>query len=297
MTRRTCNSLGSMVLILFAITPHAAVARISPSGAAFDVSDDGTFASGTRAMNELRWPDAISAFDQVIAARNGKRIDAALYWKAYCLMKMSHTAEASASCHLLRTRFPASTWNHDCGALTVGVGADGGKGRSESVANSGGMARGSDDDLKLLALNSLAQQDPARAIPVIRNVLAGDLPQEFKKHALFALTQSRSPEATSLLQDAVDGKLGKVVQIDAIQSTGLFEGGRANESLARLYKSSQDKDVKEAVIIAFFVSSDASRMVELARNEKNKEVKRTIIERLALMHDKAATNYMFELLR
>ncbi len=38
-------------------------------------------------------------------------------------------------------------------------------------------------------------------------------------------------------------------------------------------------------------------MVEMAKNEKDLELKRTIVSQLALMNDKAATDYMMELLK
>jgi hypothetical protein len=282
-----------LLLLPLAAMPKTSAAEAPPPNPAAASPDD-AYAAGTRAMNEQRWPDAIAAFDQVIAAKGSKRVDAALYWKAYCLMKIAHTAEASASCDTLRTRFPASSWNHDCGALAIGEGSSSAPGISGGI---GAPVPGSDDDLKMLALNSLAQQDPARAIPIVRHILASDQPEEFKKHALFSLTQSHSPEAASLLQDAVNGKLGTKVQIDAIQSAGLFEGKRVNDSLAAVYNNTQDKAVKEAVINAFFLSNDAPRMVELARNEKNLEIKRSIVQHLAMMHDKAASDYMLELLK
>ena len=38
-------------------------------------------------------------------------------------------------------------------------------------------------------------------------------------------------------------------------------------------------------------------MVEMAKNEKDLELKRQLVSQLALMNDKAATDYMMELLK
>jgi hypothetical protein len=46
-----------------------------------------------------------------------------------------------------------------------------------------------------------------------------------------------------------------------------------------------------------FITKDAPHMVEMARNEKDLELKRRIVSELALMNDKAATDYMMELLK
>ena len=99
-----------------------------------------------------------------------------------------------------------------------------------------------------------------------------------------------------MLHDAVTGKMDPGLQREAIQSMAVFEGKSANDTLAEVYRTTSDPDVKRAVINAFFITQDAPRLVELARNEKNLDMKRDIVSRLALMHDKAATDYMLELL-
>src|SRR5580698_2608274 len=82
--------------------------------------DDAAYAAGTQAMNERRWSDAVTSFDQVIAAK-GKKADAALYWKAYALNKLDKQQLASDTCVQLRTQFKDSSWNDDCRALTVSL--------------------------------------------------------------------------------------------------------------------------------------------------------------------------------
>ncbi len=296
MKKLLCLTFTSALLLPLAASHSAPAAEAPVSASPSEASEEGAYAAGTRALNEQRWPDAIRAFDRVIAVKGGKRVDAALYWKAYTLVKISHPADAAASCQALRDRFPVSTWNADCGALSID--SDGGAGGSASSGVSKSAAGpASDDDLKMLALNSLAHQDPARAMPILREMLSGNQPADVKKHALFALTLSGAPEAASILRDAVNGKMGPVIQIDAIQASGVFEGRRANDTLAELYRTTQDMHVKHAVISAFFVSNDAPRMVKLARSENNLELKRSIVSQLALMDDKAATEYMLELLK
>jgi hypothetical protein len=47
---------------------------------------------------------------------------------------------------------------------------------------------------------------------------------------------------------------------------------------------------------ALFVAGDAHDLVALARSEKDPEAKKNIVGKLAVMHDKEATDYMMELL-
>jgi hypothetical protein len=78
---------------------------------------------------------------------------------------------------------------------------------------------------------------------------------------------------------------------------GVFQGKAGNDTLAEVYRGSSDMEIKRAVISAFFISGDAPRMVEMARNEKDLALKHDIVAQLALMHDKVATDYMIELLK
>jgi HEAT repeat protein len=160
-----------------------------------------------------------------------------------------------------------------------------------------GVTRGSDEDLKMLALNSLLNRDPATALPLLRGILSGNQPLSVKKHALFVLAQSKSPEAENILRDAALGKLDPQLQAQAIQAMAVFQGKRANDTLAEVYRTTTDPKIKNSIISAMFITKDAPRMVEMARNEKDLELKRRIVSELALMNDKAATDYMMELLK
>jgi hypothetical protein len=282
--------------------------------AAAPVQDDAAYSAGSKAMDEHRWQDAVVSFDKVINAK-GKRVDAAVYWKAYSLNKLGKPQLAAATCDQLRAQDPNSQWNRDCSALTVNVHIDT-EALAESMKNVNVQVRamtdpsvedvemwdnsnpphGSDEDLKMLALNSLLNQDPARAIPLLRGVLNGNGSPAMKKHALFVLAQSKSPDADAILHDAAMGKMGPELQREAIRSIAVFEGKRSNDTLVEVYKATSDAKIKKSVISGLFITQDAPRMVELARSEKDLELKRSIVSQLALMNDKAATDYMMELL-
>ena len=279
--------------------------------AATGATDD-AYAAGTQAMNQQRWNDAVADFDKVINA-HGRRADAALYWKAYSLNKLGNRQIAISTCDQLLAQFPDSHWNRDCKALAIDMHLQvyipdiqvdpniqvNPKINVEPRIHME-MRPGRDDpneDIKMLALNSLLRQEPAKALPILRNILSDSKSTPDMKHrAIFILAQNKSPEAQSILHDAVTGKMDPSLQREAIQSMAVFEGKRANDTLAEVYRTTTDPEVKRAVINAFFITQDAPRMVALARNEKDLDMKRDIVSRLALMHDKAATDYMLELL-
>jgi HEAT repeat protein len=328
MTNLVRTTLCSTALILFAAAQpvHALMIEVgSPESFVIVSEDDQAYASGTRAMDEHRWPDAVTAFDKVISEK-GDRVDAALYWKAYSLNKLGKMPLAVATCDQLRSQFANSTWNKDCAALSVDSGVDPRAMADQARAmadqarikmktdqirpmikiapfdryigeEDNGVPRGSDEDLKILAINSLMNKDPTAALPLLRGILTSNQSINVKKHALFVLAQSKSPEAESVLHDAALGKLDPQLQEEAIRSMAVFQGKRANDTLAEVYRTTTDPKIKKSIISSMFITKDATRLVEMARNEKDLELKRTIVSHLALMNDKAATDYMMELLK
>jgi len=315
MTNLIRSTICSTVLVLFtAAQPiHALMTEVASPAPFIVIADDDAYTAGTHAMDEHRWQDAVSAFDKVIGEK-GKRVDAALYWKAYSLNKLGKTQLAIATCDQLHSQFADSSWNKDCNTISLDVqadpkimAADQTKMRMDRIhphvkirpdmGGDGGVARGSDEDLKMLALNSLLNRDPATALPLLRGILSGNQPLRVKKHALFVLAQSKSPEAEGILRDAALGKLDPQLQGQAIQAIAVFQGKRANDTLAEVYRTTTDPKIKSSIISAMFITKDAPRMVEMARNEKDLELKRRIVSELALMNDKAATDYMMELLK
>ncbi|GAA3746984.1 HEAT repeat domain-containing protein [Terriglobus aquaticus] len=168
---------------------------------------------------------------------------------------------------------------------------------SVHVGGSSSDAAGSDADLKMLALNSVLQRDPGQALPVIRTILTGNGSPQLKQRALSTLAMSQSPDAQSLFRDVATGKVATTEQRQAIQMLGAFQGKRAGDTLADIYRNSSDHNLKRAALSGLFVAGDAPRMVDLARNEKDLQLKHDIVAQLALMHDKAATDYMLELLK
>jgi HEAT repeats len=313
------NPIRSIFLstaLLLAVVAAQPLRALSPASAPVPAADDDAYSAGTRAMNEQHWSDAVFAFDKVINAK-GSRTDAALYWKAYSLKKLGNGQQALATCDQLHSQYKASPWNKDCDALSIDL-RDSGDAfivgpvppvppmppvppvppmSADFAGPPDNPTHASEEDLKMLALNSLLNQDPSKAIPLLRSVLTGNQSTRMKKQALFVLAQSKSPEAESILHDAVTGKMDPDLQRQAIQSMAVFQGKRSNDTLAEVYRTTTDIKVKRAVISAFFITGDAQRMVDLARNEKDLDQKRYIVAQLAVMHDKVATDYMLELLK
>jgi hypothetical protein len=278
-------------------------------------------------MNEQRWSDAVTAFDKAAAAK-GKHEDASLYWKAYSLNKLGRKEEALATCASLRKQQPASTWNRECIVLRAGgvtdpdtlvalskidalqrmdwpkikidVNPDDYRalaevyGRGYSIKSDQATT---EDDIKILALNALMRQDPAKALPLLRDLLKSDKSVEMRREALFVLSRSKDPQAQTILTEIATAKGDPAMQREAIQILALNRGKDAGPTLVEVYHGSTDAQVKRACINGLFLAHDAPRLVELARGEKDLNLKRDIVSQLSLMHDQAATDYMLELLK
>lgn len=205
----------------------------------FGLSVDGEYERGTSSLDSGRYDRAIEAFDKVIA-KNGKKADGAMYWKAYALNRLGKRDEALRTLDELQKKFPSSRWNNDAKALAIGVRQA--AGQAVSPENAG------DEELKLIALNGIMQRDPDRAIPMIEQLVSGTASPKLKERALFVLAQSASPRARTLLADVAKGKGNPDLQLKALDYLGAFGSGPDVPLLVDVYKTTGDIDVKKRVI-------------------------------------------------
>jgi HEAT repeat protein len=294
---------------------------LDPQNTAASSQDEAMYTAGTKAMDEQRWTDAVAAFDKVAAAK-GKRADAAIYWKAYSLNKLGKKDEAQAMCDSLKQQMPSSAWNRECAVLRVNGSAadareiankmrDEARDQAREAARMQVMTIGpngeriytraprqtSEDDIKLLALNAVMQQEPEKALPLLHNMILSDMPIEARKQALFVLSRSKQPEAQAMLLDVATSAKDPALQLEAIQVLAVQRAKDAGPTLVQIYQKSSDAKVKRAALNGLFIAHDATRLVELARAEKDLNLKRDIVSQLAVMHDPVATAYMEELLK
>jgi hypothetical protein len=309
--------------------------RITPKpGTKIGVSPP-DYDNGLKAMDEGRWSDALKSFDK-LAAENPEYADGALFWKAYNLSKLGRKEEAGATCRSLQATYPRSTWIAECATLRVdshesskrffnlqmddlaqqnlerNVDREIDEAQADAdLAEADGdhvhvhinprieihkSVIDPNDDLKLLALNSLMQQEPEKALPVLRILLNSDKPLELRRRAIFVLAESKSPEARQLLMEIAMKNSDPGLQRSAVQTLGT-KGKDATPQLVKIYKESNDNGVKRAAVSGLFIAGDATDLVDLSRSEKDMEMKRNIVSQLAVMHDPAATAYMEELLK
>ena len=165
------------------VAGHVEPSAIDALPAASNAAISSLYSQGTRAINEGRWANAEAIF-AMVAGQHGGLSDGALYWKAYAENKQDKRKPALATCSELTHAFPTSSWIHECGALEIEIHARTGKPVDPKTVT--------DDDLKLLALNSLMQKDESQALAQIQEILNTDSSEKLKQEALFILGQHYS---------------------------------------------------------------------------------------------------------
>ena len=295
----------------------------NPEPAPMVTVHDANYTTGLKAMDEGRWSDAVSAFDKSAAATPSNP-EAALYWKAYSLLKLGRKSDATATCGQVIAGNRASSWKQECVVLNAQSNSTDLREMERTAArlerdeerenrtakiktdvrvrlsdlNVDGKREpiDPDDELKLIALSSLMRSEPDKALPLLHGVIFSSKPLELRRRALFVLVQDKSPEAQAMLVEAAKDNNDIELQRLAVQSMGLH-GKTYAPQLKTIYLNASDARVKRAAISGMFTSGDATDMVELAKAEKDINLKREIVSQLSVMKDPAAIAYMEELLK
>ena len=226
-------------------------------------SADSAYRNGQSALDNRHWDEAVEYFGQVVS-RGGTRSDGALYWKAYALAKLGRSAEATATIAELRKSYSGSRWLDDAKALEIEVQQAGGKPISPEAEQ--------DDELKLLALEGLSHSDPERAFPALEQILKKPSSSpKLKRNAVYVLANNNSPKAQSLLEQIARGGGNPDLQVKAISY--MPRNTNSGTVLAEIYAASNDAEVKRAVLNALISARDKDRLLSVAKNEKNPELR------------------------
>src|SRR4051812_6821614 len=125
------------------------------------------FRQGRDLIEKEDWAAAAAKFAGYVAQYpKSKETDAALYWLAYALKQQGKFQDTQRTLERLAKEFPRSTWVDDARAMEVEIAPQTGKRVDpDSLA---------DDEMKMVALQSLFQADPARAAVYVKDILKPD---------------------------------------------------------------------------------------------------------------------------
>lgn len=126
--------------------------------------------------------------------------------------------------------------------------------------------------------------------------------------SLYQSEQSREVKDAILQGMFVAGDSGHIVELArgekdpdlrrrAIQKLGIMGREQTGDLLVSLYRSERDPEARRAVLNGLFVQNNAHALVEIARNEKDRQWKEEAVKKLSIMHDREATEYLIGILK
>jgi tetratricopeptide (TPR) repeat protein len=237
---------------------------------------------GREYMDQGRYDRAIERFTEVVSMK-GTRADAALYFKAWSQNRAGQRADALTTIATLAKAYPKSRYVAQAKALDGEVRRDSGQPvRPDSE---------SDDDLKLMAINALVNADSEQAIPMLEKLLegTGSSDIDLKRRILRAFMVGGEKDR---LSTAAQTEQNPDLRGEAVQQLGIMG---AHEELWQLYQKETAADIKKRIIQAMFVGGNATRLIDLAKSEKDPEVRRTAIRNLGVMDSKRTGDALVEI--
>src|SRR6266853_6370814 len=281
MNRKLFLILFLNIVFSFGLASAAAAQQV-PSASLLDpqtaekanAHEDELYSSAKDALDNGEYDNAIKQFNEVVKI-HGRKADGAMYWKAYALNKAGNKAQALTAIGELRKNYPKSNWLRDAGAL------------EQEVRGGGNPEDISDEELKLLAIQSLMNSNPEKAVPLLEKIVMGNYPTKLKDKALFVLSQSGSEKAQQILLGVAKANNQPDLQKRAIRNLGMNSNSRNRAVLKEIYNSSTDVGVKKTVFQAWLMCGCKDDVASLAKTEKNPELRREAIRYLGMMGGRA----------
>ena len=278
------------------------------------------FRAGRDLIGERKWAAAAAKFSDFIRTYpRDKNVDAALYWLAFCLKQQGKLVEADQTLERLKKEYPRSNWRDDARALRIEIA--GALGDTETVkeaveilpvppvppvapiapappARPALPARpaaaptprreeqqdeNSPEALRLIALQSLFQADPERAMSVAASFLSQDSKASatIQEAALGLIARHGGEKAwPALLGAARNQSIVESVREQAIYWIAHQSREQAVEALIPLYDEEKNAELKERLLY-WLAHSDNERarakIVDVARSDNSAELRERAI--------------------
>jgi TolA-binding protein len=233
----------------------------------YEFKSGGDYNAGKELLSARKYDQAIVRFDRVVAAK-GANVDGALYWKAYAQYKLGKSDESLATIALLRKDHAQSRYLADAKVLEADARKLSGKPVNPADVD--------DSDLKILAISGIMNTDPDRAIPLLEGVLNSTNDLRVKRRALYSLALSTQPRAYQILLNYAKGGGNPDLQLEAISYlTANRNKQTTSADLMSIYQSTQDTDVKLAIIGALRSTGNQMALTQIMNSGSTPTVVRT----------------------
>ncbi|MGH9939616.1 MAG: tetratricopeptide repeat protein [Blastocatellia bacterium] len=287
------------------------------------------FRAGRDLIGERKWAAAAAKFDDFIRTYpRDKNLDAAFYWLAFCLKQQGRLAEADQTLERLNKEFPRSNWRDDARALRMEIAGmlgdseavksafEDSPARPASPASPAPLARPAaapaprrekqqeenpDEALRLIALQSLFQADPERAMSLAAGFLSqGSKASATIQEAALGLIARHGGEKAwpALLDAARNQSIAESAREQAIYWIAHRDREQAAEALIQLYDGEKTAELKERLLY-WLAHSDGERartkIVEIARSDNSSELRERAIYWIAHRSGEQAFNPLNEI--
>jgi TolA-binding protein len=256
------------------------------------------FRSGRNFIEEEKWQEAERSFKELFTNYPRHRdVEAALYWLAFALKKQNKLADADRTLERLIREHPESRWRDDAQAMRVEMAPQLG---NQSVINQALEKGKGDDEMQLIALQSLMFTNPEQALLRLRDLLKPDSKarKQQKQTAIALLGQKSSAESIDLLIEVASQHPEKDLRRSALLWLGMSGDDRAFDFLKELVTKNSDKDLLQGALLAVGQSRNPRArplLAELARSAPSSEARQAAILQLGMRNDEAGIDELLRL--
>jgi hypothetical protein len=268
---------------------------------------------GRELIGERKWDAAKAKFDNFIRAYpRDKNLDAALYWLAFCLKQQGKPREADQTLERLIKEYPRSEWNDDARALRIELADILGDLKTvnkildlhEKDIEKWRRSRERDDpdeSLRLIALQSLFQADPERAMSVAVGFLSADSKTSpaIQDAALGLIARHGGEKAwPALLDTARNQSIAESLREQAIYWIAQQSGDQAPNALIQLYDGEKEAGLKDRLLYWLAQSNNErarAKIVDVARGDNDSALRDRAIYWIAQRGGEQSFNSLNEL--
>ena len=250
------------------------------------------FREGRDFIEAQNWQRAAEKFNDFIKGYPKDRdLDAALYWYGYALQKQDRKEEARQPLVLLINRFPNSSWRQEAQALLVVLGHKDDVDQALSRDNC---------EIKMLALQSLFQADPERAITIATEAIRAN-PQTcpgFPAAAVSMLGSHAGARATPLLLEIARSNPDQKLRLTAIKRLGEQRSDQVTDELIKIYDADRTKEIRAQILRAFVegrTPRGTAKVLEIARGGDDIAMRQYAIRYLSELEDAASLDELIRI--
>ncbi len=153
---------------------------------------------------------------------------------------------------------------------------------------------GANPDLQLRAIRYLGMMGGAEDRELLAGIYRTSSDTSVKRAILQSYFMSGNVDK---LAEAARAEKDPELKRTAIRNLGMMNRPGSAETLVSIYRSDTSAENRTAVVNALFMQHNAKALVDLARSEKDPQIKKEIVSKLSVMKAPEATDYLLELLK